>query len=110
MINGYAYERNAWASLRIKAVAEGSISYYVDHYVTSRVAKSSYVIDVSLSFDPDDTEHLKRSVSTWPSGDKKVVGGLDVILRQVAETFSKALDFLCINQLGFVGNGRQRRD
>ncbi|KAF8840354.1 hypothetical protein BDN67DRAFT_1011543 [Paxillus ammoniavirescens] len=53
-----------------KAVAEGAVSYHIDHLVSSRVAKSTYGTECSVPFNPFDEEHRARKGSVYrgPSG------------------------------------------
>lgn len=46
--------------IRNKAVADGSVSYYLDHFVVGRIVKHTYGIPVGILFDPEDPEHQKR--------------------------------------------------
>jgi len=70
---------------RNKAVADGAVSYYIDHFVTNRVAKYSYGTDADLPYDPSDTEHTSRprSIYTDLTGRKKIRGSFDVVLPKV---------------------------
>ncbi|SJL14079.1 uncharacterized protein ARMOST_17534 [Armillaria ostoyae] len=66
-----------------KAVADGSISFYLDHFVTSRVAKYGYGLAVRRQFDPTNVEHQQRRSKTFISnsdGELKLPGGYDTIL------------------------------
>jgi hypothetical protein len=42
-------------------VATGAISYYLDHFVVCRIVKWTYGAEGSISYDPFDPEHRKRS-------------------------------------------------
>ena len=70
---------------RIKAVADGSISYFIEHYVISRVAKLSYLVLVDVLYDPSNDKHRRRigNVYTKITGEKCVTGALSVVLSQV---------------------------
>jgi hypothetical protein len=70
---------------RNKAVADGTVSYYIDHFVTTRVAKYSYGTRSSLPYDPSDPEHLSRphAIYTDLTGHQKIRGSFDVILPKV---------------------------
>ncbi|THH08786.1 hypothetical protein EW145_g2475 [Phellinidium pouzarii] len=52
-----------------KAVADGAISFYLDQFVTSRVARLSYGIPIHCDYDPKNTEHIrhKKDFCIWPS-------------------------------------------
>lgn len=43
-----------------KAVADGAISFYLDHFVSARVAKLSYGTDVAVPLNLNNPEHRKR--------------------------------------------------
>jgi len=43
-----------------KAVADGAISFYIDHLVSSRVARATYGIDVYTLFNSQNPEHQAR--------------------------------------------------
>jgi len=53
-----------------KAVADGAVSYYIDHLVSSRVARYTYGTECGVAFDPTDPEHQARrqTVAVGPSG------------------------------------------
>ena len=70
---------------RAKAVANGAVSFYLDHYVTARVAKVSYGFQGSTSYFPDDPEHARRSQNVWarPSGREMISGGFITVLERV---------------------------
>ncbi|KAF8058639.1 hypothetical protein FPV67DRAFT_511804 [Lyophyllum atratum] len=57
-----------------KAVADGGVSFYVDHLVTARVAKHAYGIDVNAEYDPINAEHIRRYSSVWRAAD-----GIDLV-------------------------------
>lgn len=43
-----------------KAVSDGAVSFYLDHFVRSRIAKVTYGVFTRLRFDNSDPEHLDR--------------------------------------------------
>ncbi|TDL25780.1 hypothetical protein BD410DRAFT_813480 [Rickenella mellea] len=53
-----------------KAVADGAVGYYLDRWVTARVAKLSCGTNFCTDFDPKNSEHTKRKSATYrqPSG------------------------------------------
>ncbi|KAF9231965.1 hypothetical protein BU15DRAFT_55561 [Melanogaster broomeanus] len=53
-----------------KAVADGAVSYHIDHLVSSRVAKFTYGTECSVPYNAFDTEHRARQKSIYrgPSG------------------------------------------
>lgn len=74
-----------------KAVADGAISFYLDHRVTARISKVAYGIGCSVPFVPSDREHQRRSASIYTSlaGVKQLPRAFSVILHkgmQVNET------------------------
>ncbi|KAI5115973.1 hypothetical protein M0805_001504 [Coniferiporia weirii] len=67
-----------------KAVADGAISFYLDQFVSSRMAAIAYGMKMSVSYDPDDTEHVRRKagIYLWPSGAKTISGSFSTVLRK----------------------------
>jgi len=55
-----------------KAVADGAISYHLDHFVQTRVSKLTYGSKGSVDYNPSNPEHLKRSPFTAISGVKRI--------------------------------------
>ncbi|KAG1734623.1 hypothetical protein EDB19DRAFT_1638867 [Suillus lakei] len=43
-----------------KAVADGAVSFYIDHLVSSRVARATYGIECITPYNSQDREHLSR--------------------------------------------------
>ncbi|OAX34644.1 hypothetical protein K503DRAFT_803418 [Rhizopogon vinicolor AM-OR11-026] len=64
-----------------KAVADGAISFYIDHLVSSRVARATHDVEIYTPFNSQDPEHQDRqhsqfidpAVCVYP-GQEKVVG------------------------------------
>ncbi|KIL64018.1 hypothetical protein M378DRAFT_642370 [Amanita muscaria Koide BX008] len=54
-----------------KAVADGAVSYYVDRYVSARIAKYSYGVNVNIPFDPADPGHVRRKSTKFTDSDGK---------------------------------------
>ncbi|KAF7970803.1 hypothetical protein HWV62_22804 [Athelia sp. TMB] len=52
-------------AVRNKAVAEGAVSFYLDHRVSARVARKTYGSRSSTRFKPHDPEHKQRSHATY---------------------------------------------
>lgn len=74
-----------------KAVAGGAISFYLDHFVRTRVAKVTYGAFANALYNPHNPEHREREADTFVSmaGEKRVQGSFTVILpknTQVSET------------------------
>ena len=80
----------SWSELtpihRSKAVANGAVSYYIDHYVDTRIVKSTYGNSCSYIYNPQDPEHLKRVSQVYESPSKKqyIRGAFDVIVPKVS--------------------------
>ncbi|KAK0196216.1 hypothetical protein F5146DRAFT_319918 [Armillaria mellea] len=53
-----------------KAVADGALSFYLDHFVSARVANFTYGIECVTDYQPSNSDHLKRSstIIPMPSG------------------------------------------
>ncbi|KAK2462915.1 hypothetical protein APHAL10511_005113 [Amanita phalloides] len=72
-----------------KAVAEGAVSYHIDHRVSTRVARFTYGIEVTRPYsllDPEHT-HIRRRhlVYTSPSGMRRIEGIFsDILLKGTA--------------------------
>jgi len=74
-----------------KAVSDGAISFYLDHFVRTRVSKITYGNFCHIPFDPSSPEHQARLAKTFVSvsGNKRISDSFDVILpknTQVSET------------------------
>lgn len=69
----------------VKAVADGAVSFFIDHHVMARVAKISYGAPCSRTYNASDPEHVKRSEHRYmrPSGDYSLPGGFSTILPKV---------------------------
>ncbi|KAH9933537.1 hypothetical protein B0H21DRAFT_83076 [Amylocystis lapponica] len=67
-----------------KAVADGALSFYLDHFVSVRVARVTYGAQCNTTFNPSDSEHKRRShkVITRPWGKKSLADGFLVILEK----------------------------
>jgi len=73
---------------RNKAVADGAVSYHIDHFVSARVAKFSYGTQSNIPFDSSDPEHRARShlVYTDLLGHKRIRNHFCVVLPKVNTT------------------------
>ncbi|KAF8632437.1 hypothetical protein AX15_001880 [Amanita polypyramis BW_CC] len=74
-----------------KAVADGAVLFYVNHYVNKRIARYTYGNACSYVYNPNDPEHSQRSGQVYISSSRKqyIRGAFDVILSkgtQVSET------------------------
>ena len=70
-----------------KAVADGAVSFYIDHFVSARVSKFAYGVEVYHKFDASNTEHERRNNTTFmtPEGYLGIDGIFSVILPQVRD-------------------------
>ncbi|EDR07866.1 uncharacterized protein LACBIDRAFT_298123 [Laccaria bicolor S238N-H82] len=70
-----------------KAVADGALSFYLDHSVRSRVSRFTYGTDCNTFYDGNDVEHLQRFTSfTALDGSRQIPGAFDVILPKNTQT------------------------
>ena len=78
---------------RNKAVSDGAISFYLDHFVRTRVSKVTYGSFCSITYDPNLSDHRSRShkVYTSVSGNKRISGSFDIILPKVRSCFFNPL-------------------
>jgi hypothetical protein len=76
-----------------KAVADGAISFYLDHRVSVRVARWTYGTNCAILFDSLDTEHRARkdTVITYLSGSMYVPNTFNSILSKVSSETSNAV-------------------
>ncbi|KAF9068279.1 hypothetical protein BDP27DRAFT_1224514 [Rhodocollybia butyracea] len=66
-----------------KAVSDGAVSFYIDHFVTTRVSRWSYGTDCFSAYDPNDPEHRRRGYSVHGvSGRLRVSDVYSVILQK----------------------------
>jgi hypothetical protein len=69
---------------RNKAVADGAVSYYLDHFVSARVSRMVYGTDVNWRYNSCDPEHLLRSSKKILFlGHEILPDGFDAILLKV---------------------------
>ncbi|KAJ7905200.1 hypothetical protein B0H13DRAFT_1716733 [Mycena leptocephala] len=74
-----------------KAVADGAVSFHIDHHVSVRVARFTYGMKCSESFNPMNAEHTARAETQYKgvSGDVLIPNSFSAILKrgiQVCET------------------------
>jgi len=81
---------------RNKAVSDGALSYYHDHFVNIRVSKFTYGSFCSTAFDPVDPDHERRrhSVRKDVDGTLRIPGSFAVILPKVC-LFSSMIVSAC---------------
>ncbi|KAF8959240.1 hypothetical protein BDZ97DRAFT_1838744 [Flammula alnicola] len=77
-----------------KAVADGAISFFLDHFVRTRISKVTYGCFCVIPYIPTDPEHLQRSGSTIvrPNGLKHVQDSFKVVLPKNTQV-SEAKEF-----------------
>ena len=71
---------------RNKAVSDGAISFYLDHYVRTRVAKVTYGAIVHEVYNPLDREHGRRAYTVYTDdtdGSLRIPGCFRAILPKV---------------------------
>ena len=71
--------------LRNKAVSDGAISFYLDHFVRTRVSKLTYGNFCSNAYDRNDPDHLARLSTSFTSvsGRRMLPDAFDIILAKV---------------------------
>ena len=57
------------ASPSNKAVAEGAVSFYIDHYVCTRVARFNYGTSCNVVYEPDKPSHASRAHRVYEGAD-----------------------------------------
>jgi len=67
-----------------KAVADGAVSFYIDHLVTSRTSKFIYGIDCNYYYDSSLADHRERANTKFndPSGQPRLPNGFGSILKK----------------------------
>ena len=65
-------------------MADGAISYYIDHFVQTRVSKLTYGSKGSIDYDSTNSEHRRRPTFTAISGVKRIDRVFWVILPGVS--------------------------
>ncbi len=70
-------------------MADGAASFYIDHYVTARIARSSYGISCHVKLNVGLEGHQKRLSTAIInlSGDKRIPGVFRTILKKVSAHF-----------------------
>ncbi|KAF9476870.1 hypothetical protein BDN70DRAFT_881863 [Pholiota conissans] len=74
-----------------KAVSDGAISFYLDHFVRTRISKITYGNFCHIPYNPNAQDHRDRAAKTFisVSGHKRISDSFDVILpknTQISET------------------------
>ncbi|TFK63664.1 hypothetical protein BDN72DRAFT_847372 [Pluteus cervinus] len=77
-----------------KAVADGAASFYLDHFVSTRVSKSDYGVACRLSYDRRNREHVSRQGKRFTDldGEERIEGAFDIILPKNS-TVNEAKEF-----------------
>lgn len=75
----------ALAVLSNKAVSDGAISFYLDHFVNTRVSKMTYGNFCHIPFLENDPEHRSRFQNAFMSfgGQRRIKDSFDIILAKV---------------------------
>lgn len=70
-----------------KAVSDGAISFWLDHFVKTRVSKVTFGSFANPIYDSSNPEHVKRESRTYmsTSGERRVKDYFYVILPKVNE-------------------------
>ncbi|TFK63665.1 hypothetical protein BDN72DRAFT_902219 [Pluteus cervinus] len=84
-----------------KAVADGATSFYIDHFVSTRIAKFHYGIRTKVRYNASQKDHVARRGESYidVDGKTRISGGFDIILPKsstVNETkeFCKTFDHI----------------
>lgn len=68
-----------------KAVADGAVSYHLDHFVSMRVSRFAFGVQCSVPYDANIKDHRLRSSSVYTSlsGQQLLPRVFDIILDKV---------------------------
>ncbi|KAF9068288.1 hypothetical protein BDP27DRAFT_1421991 [Rhodocollybia butyracea] len=76
-----------------KAVSDGAVSFYLDHFVTSRVSRWSYGLRCYIIYEANNAEHHERGyITSTVTGKLQVLNKYSVILQKDVE-ISNAQEF-----------------
>ena len=66
-------------------MADGAVSFFLDHFVAVRVSKYPYGIEANIPFNPHNAEHTRRVGRSYVSlsGHKRIPGYFSTILAKV---------------------------
>jgi hypothetical protein len=83
------------SSFSNKAVSDGALSFYHDHFVRTRISKFTYGEFCAICFDPADPDHQQRLRDTYTdvSGVRRISHSFNVILPKV---FNFSSSFLAV--------------
>ncbi|KJA20624.1 hypothetical protein HYPSUDRAFT_42934 [Hypholoma sublateritium FD-334 SS-4] len=93
-----------------KAVSDGAVSFYIDHFVRARIAKATYGAICSARYNPTNKEHTQRAATTFvaPSGERRVPEMFCVIIAKDTRV-SEGTEFRqTYNQVSFKKSYFQR--
>ncbi|KAJ3971068.1 hypothetical protein EV361DRAFT_243889 [Lentinula raphanica] len=65
-----------------KAVSDGALSYYLDHFVSARKARFTFGTECGRPYDPLNIEHIRRQSTVYktPSGRRQIPKAFSVII------------------------------
>ncbi|KAK0209594.1 hypothetical protein IW262DRAFT_1486534 [Armillaria fumosa] len=87
-LSGVSLSRPANSPLN-KAVADGTISFYIHNIVSARAAKYTYGLKINTIFNSLDPEHTRRRVNVYRRADgEEVLGGQHSIILPKAKNYS----------------------
>ena len=77
---------------RSKAVANGAVSFYLQHFVSARVMKMTYGTEVNVEYRSSNPEHYARrhSIVVRPSGRSVLRHAYSSILKKVSRNHALA--------------------
>ena len=80
---------------RSKAVSDGAISFYLDHFVRTRVSKVAYGNFCHIAYNPYAPDHRLRSHKVFisVSGEKRINDSFNIILPKVILNLLKSMFF-----------------
>ena len=97
---------------RNKAVSDGAISFYLDHFVKTRVSKVTYGRFCTVTYDPNDSDHKSRShkVFTSTCGTKRIDGLFNIMIPKVSFVKSVFLKYFKKPSVCRILKFRRRRN
>ena len=98
-------------SFRNKALSDGALSFYHDHFVRTRVSKITYGNFCHIPFDPTSPDHQQRlsKIFTSVAGNRRISDSFDVILPKVY-LFPFLIVCCCSALLCRIRKSRRRRN
>jgi hypothetical protein len=96
---------------RNKAVSDGAISFYLDHFVRTRISKITYGTFYSIAYDPSDPDHKSRSHKAYTSvSGKERIGSFDIMQKKVSCLISFLKSTIFKSHLCRMPKFRRRRN